>query len=180
MMVYPRILAGAILWVCLVTSALAQPAGWLNFENRAGGFAVLMPAEPMERGRSLTLIAGGDVFGQVERKEFTAARQGTVYRVAYFVLSDRIVTRAAPDQLLDMVRDAKLRASQGKLLAERQLDLANNPGRELEVALPNGVRIQSRLLVTPFHLYDLMVAWRPGQGDKAQAETFLDSFQLLD
>ena len=177
---YLRVLTGAVLAVSLAAVALAQPAGWHNFENQAGGFSVLMPSEPMERGRSFTLIAGGDVFGEVERKEYTSTQTGMVFRVAYFDLTTRIVTGAAPDQLLDMVRDAKLRASQGKLLSERQLDLASNPGREMEVALPNGVHIQSRLLATPSRLYDLMVAARPGQDGQGRAQAFLDSFQLLD
>lgn len=179
-MAYLRILAGAILSVCLTTAAMAQPADWVNFENQAGGFAVLMPVAPMERSRSFTLIAGGDVFGEVERKEYTATQGGMVFRVAYFDLTDRIVSRAAPDQLLDMVRDAKLRTSQGKLISERQLDLASNPGREIEVALPNGVRIQSRLLATTSRMYDLMVAARPGGDNQGRANAFLDSFQLLD
>jgi hypothetical protein len=177
-----RIIMAVMLVLAWVITAQAQPGGWVNFEFAPGGFSVWMPTKPMERTRTITLMAEGEMFAQVERREFTASKSGTIFRVAYFNLNAKLATRATLNEILDMVRNAKLAISKGKLLNEQVMDLASNPGREILVAMPNGARLRSRLLAASFRVYDLMAAMSPNAGDaaQAQAQAFLDSFQLLD
>ncbi|MBD1900935.1 hypothetical protein NDI44_04480 [Trichocoleus sp. DQ-A3] len=155
---------------------LAQSV-WKPFASRAGGFTVLMPSTPNQSQQTLQ-TKGGPIKVQL----FQAFRPNQAgYVVGYSELPANLIkTQRDVNDFLAGAIYGFTNSSKGKLLSQRNITLANSPGREFKVQLSQGVIIKSRFyLVDRRRFYQVFVVTDREQDLVKSIDGFLTSFKLI-
>jgi tRNA A-37 threonylcarbamoyl transferase component Bud32 len=156
--------------------AAKPPAGWKEYRNAEGGFAVWLPGIPREVKRRVPTAEG-----EVEMRE--AALRDTATGLHYSVTCGEFlgITLGDPEARLNAARDGALRKVEGKLLRERPVRLGKYPGRELQIELPRGkgVSIRLRMYLVGQRYYQLLVGGTKETVQGKDAGQFLGSLRLL-
>ena len=184
----------------------ASPAfsfGWQRFTPPQGHWSVMMPNEP-EPGKAALQADGGkdalnnpDIYGVVnntadiktsqhffmcgeEGKRLRAPDNQEQYRAA--------VTTYAPETLqkwfsdakknLDDAVDGRVRMNGGKLVAQKEIEVAGAPGRAFEITDKDGTVCLGRAYWVKDALYELTVESKKPTPDRAKAEQFLSSLKV--
>lgn len=148
------------------------PPGWREFQIPAGRFKVLMPGSPKTSSRTIPT----DI-GNVASTRYTATDAASVtYDVLLNDYPKAGVSRANPQKLLDGARDGLMVQTQGRMVSEKRITLANFPGRDLEIMGGEGTHYRARLVWVETRLYQVM-AVTPGK-PRPDASVFFDSFQI--
>jgi hypothetical protein len=155
---------------------------WQEFVSEDGGFAVLMPSEPVQDTQAVATDDSGPHHLFMARLGETAA-----FAVAYTDLPEDVasVEPQAIQDILDLGRDGALANMGGTLLAEQSISLKDFPGRHIEFALPEdrfpgGGSGVLRVYLVGSRAYQVLALGASGQLDGDDASRFLESFRLLD
>lgn len=166
--------AGACLGLTIGLAGAAQPVppGWREFSLPAGRFSVLMPGTPKTTRRTIRTE-----IGDVAATRYTTTDAANVtYDVLLNDYPKAGIARANTQKLLDSVRDGLVYQTQGRLVSEKPITLANFPGRDQEIAGANGTHYRVRLVWAGTRLYQIM-AVTPGT-PRPDANLFFDSFRI--
>jgi hypothetical protein len=163
-------LAAAFLLACVPAHAQTQPK---EFQSKEGGFAVRAPGQPQRTKRAVTTNAG-----PIDTFFFIFETADGALMVAYNDYPAAFVASAGADKIVQDARDAA--AKNGKLASERKVTLAGYPGRELRLdGGPMNLSMRTRIFLVKERLYQVTAVLPPSQIDGARANSYLDSFRLL-
>jgi hypothetical protein len=157
-------------------------AAWQEFTSEEGGFAVLMPSEPLEQ------IQPASTPDSTENHMFMARHGETAaFGVAYTDLPEDMasVEPEAMQNILDLGRDGALASMGGTLLAEEVISLEGFPGRHIEFALPEerfpgGGQGVLRVYLVGSRAYQVLALAARDHLVAEDVDRFLSSFRLLD
>lgn len=154
---------------------------WKPFSSSEGGFSVLFPGAPKTTQEMIQY--GSELSTELHLFAVDRPQESIVYIVGYadfpFDLSKQ--TPESISGLFDSVRDGQLQSGQGKLLAEREIQIAGYPGREIKYQEPDGLIGRSRMYAVAGRLYQVLVLVAPSKEKylTRSIEGFFNSFQLL-
>jgi hypothetical protein len=163
----------SLLLACVVVAALfgggtqAQEPAWQSFSPRGGGFTVSLPGTPEA--------------SNYKDNDDQAFRWVVALRA--YALAAGYVTYAKgapkdPKSWLEQTRDLTVKASKGKLLEDKEIRLAGNPGREFRFENGDGRICSVRLYLVKDRLYQTLAIAKDEAAVKADLVRFLNSFQL--
>jgi hypothetical protein len=162
--------------------AAASGAAWQEFTSEEGGFAVLMPSEPVEQTQPASTPDSTENHMFMARHGETAA-----FGVAYTDLPEDLasVEPEAMQGILDMGRDGALASMGGTLLAEEVISLEGFPGRHIEFELPEerfpgGGQGVLRVYLVGSRVYQVLALAVRDYLVAEDVDRFLSSFRLLD
>jgi hypothetical protein len=152
-----------------------QRATWREFSSKEGRFSVLVPGTLSEQTQNLTTQAGA-----IDLHFFVVEQDGFQYLVSYNDYPDAMVREANADKVLDGARDGVVANVQGRLLNEAKVWLADYPGRELRIKIPEGRQaMRTRLYFVGNRLYQVGVLSAEDGAAAEEIGKFLNSFKLL-
>ena len=157
------------LFICLtlIAEASAQTVEWKKFSSPEGRFNVLMPGRPLREEESKETLRG-----KVVMHFFTVGSEKGVFVVAY---ADYAMSDAKRE--LDANRDSFLKGMKATLIAESDIKLQENPGREIKAARDN-LSIRSRIYLVGGRYYQIVAVTPATLPANLEAERFLNSFEL--
>ena len=160
----------------------APEVAWKEFTSEEGGFAVLMPSEPVEQTQPASTPDSSENHMFMARHGETAA-----FAVAYTDLPEDVasVEPEAIQDILDLGRDGALASMGGTLLAEEVISLEGFPGRHIEFSLPEerfpgGGQGVLRVYLVGSRAYQVLALAARDQLAAEDVDRFLSSFRLLD
>ena len=149
-----------------------------EFKSEAGRFAVMTPVTFEESTNNLKTEAG-----QIDLHLFAGQLDDIAYVVAY---SDYPPENAPPDyaeKMLDGARNGAAGNTNGRLVSETKISLADYPGRELVIETRGEERppsiIKGRMFMVKNRLYQITVVAPRGKAGDKTIDDFLQSFKLL-
>jgi len=148
---------------------LAQ-AGWQSFSPPEAGFTVQMPNRPERTVRSIPQEQGGQQY------QYVAQTGDGFYMVMFQRFPQDISGLLSPEDInsaFDKGVSTFIDGTQARLISQRSISLAGNPGREFEFNLM-GFNGKGRLFLAGSELYLLIGASQ----QSADRDRFLNSFQL--
>lgn len=167
--------AAIVAWfVALSLSGCYPELDWREISSAEGRFAVLLPGKPREAARSLNTAAG-----EVDMHMTATEAMGWQFGVAWADFPAAAVRE--PERLIDAQRDALLRNTAGRVLAEKPAPLGSRHGRLVVAegrAGDTAVALHARFVVDGVRLYQVAATGAKGGVDQTGIETFLDSFKL--
>jgi hypothetical protein len=147
------------------------PAEWKEFAPSEGGFTVLLPEKPSQKGQADVKTSDGD-----KVREVSAGTAGAgVFSVRYYDLADKPIN----DYLyFNWLKNRLLSDKGGKLARENEVSPAVYPCKEFVVELPN-----DQLLVRRIYLAQARVFLVTAEGSRSPAaaletQKFFDSFKI--
>ena len=165
----PRLSAAA---ATAVTPTDRIPPGWIEFEMPAARFKVLLPGTPKTSSRKIKTD-----MGDVAATRYTTTDAANVtYDVLLNDYPKAGVSKSNPQKLLEAVRDGLVFQTKGRTISNKQITLANFPGRDIEIMGGEGSHYRVRLVWVEARLYQIM-AVTPGK-PRPEANVFFDSFQI--
>lgn len=157
-----------IVCVTAIAHATIQTTEWTKFSSPEGRFSVLMPNQPLNDDQSKETPVGKVVM------HFFTSRSGTgIFIVAY---SDYAIGDAKRE--LDANRDTFLKGMKATLIAESDIKLQGNPGRDIK-ATRDQLNIRSRIYLVGKRYYQAVAITPASLPGDVEADRFLTSFQLL-
>lgn len=155
-----------------VTPTDKIPPGWIKFEMPAARFKVLLPSPPKTSRRTIRT----DI-GNVAATRYTTTDAANVtYDVLLNDYPKAGVSKSNPQKLLEAVRDGLVFQTKGRTISNKEITLANFPGRDIEIMGGEGSHYRVRLVWVETRLYQIM-AVTPGK-PRPEANVFFDSFQI--
>ncbi len=164
---------GLALLAAALLSGCYPELDWREFSSPAGRFAVLLPGKPTHASREV-LLAGTTT--QLEM--FSVNVPGLAFGVGYADLPPGAAAAGA----VAAGRAALLRNIDGRITAERALELPGTRGVEFEAvgtAQDKPMRLAARVLVAGERYYQVVVVGREDRVGAADAALFLGSFKPL-
>jgi hypothetical protein len=140
------------------------------FSPEDGGFSVQMPRTPEEQSKVLETP-----IGPVKLNMYLCKSGNWVYIVGY---SDYERLEGDVEDLLDGARDGALKIGNNKLISEDSVSLDGNPGRELRMEAPNGLRMRVKIILAGSRLYQVGVVTPKNDSYSSRIEKYLSSFHL--
>jgi hypothetical protein len=149
-------------------SAEAMPApaatrAWQKFAPPGSGFSVLFPG---------TAKASQQSANGVDVVVYGCETADANYVVGYFAFPPGMTLT------LDAVISSLVSQTKGKLLSQKNIQLASYPGREFTAKLPSGALMRQRFAVVNARLYQVGIDGPASVVDGSDATRFFDSFKL--
>ncbi len=159
-------LALAVLLLC------AFDKTWKPFKSKVGKLEVMMPDTPKESSSVEKTVAGDITLWQAS--VITAAK-------AYFVsYSDmpKSTWKGDPKKMLEGARDGAAERIKGKVVADREIKLANKHlGREFKVVVGQ-MELTQRVYLVKHRLYQVNMGCMTGGCTDDEIQEYLNSFKL--
>jgi hypothetical protein len=157
----------------------AEEGGLEKFISREGKYLALLPKSPQTKTTSATTAAGP------VKVVSTGAELGMAhFSVVYCDYPAEKITNPDPQVKLDGARKGLVTNTKGTLVSEKKLTFgkAKFPGREMVLVSTEGKYwLRTRIYLAGNRLYQTIAVGASEQEIKSKiAETFLDSFTLLD
>jgi hypothetical protein len=143
--------------------AAAAPLAWQKFAPPGSGFSVLFPGTAKANKQS----AGG-----VDVVVYACETPDANYVVGYFAFPP------GKTLTLDAVISSLVSQTKAKLLSQKNINLANYPGREFTAQLPSGALMRQRFAMANGRLYQVGLDGAASVVDASDATRFFDSFKL--
>ncbi|HEX4143405.1 MAG TPA: hypothetical protein VHY91_07630 [Pirellulales bacterium] len=143
--------------------AAAASAEWQKFAPPGSGFSVLFPGTAKTSKRS----ANG-----VEVVVYACETPDANYVVGYFAFPPGMTLT------LDAVVSSMVSQMKGKLLSQKNVNLAGHPGREFTAQLPSGALTRQRFAMANGRFYQVGLDGAASLVEGSDATRFFDSFKL--
>ncbi len=177
--------------------------GWARFTAPASNWSVMFPNEPdpgraaLEKQFGSDAFKDPDIYGVVKNTSdikttqhwFRSGEEGKrlhdegnkeIYRAACTTYTPETLQKwfSSPKKNLDDAVDYAVRANEGKLVQQKDIDLAGSPGREFEIVQKDGALLLGRAYWVKDALYELTFESRKENPDRAGADKFLSSLEV--
>jgi hypothetical protein len=143
------------------------------YRSDEGRFSILLPGEPERMVQKVDTP-----FGALELIMYQAGSKKIGFMVGYADYPQKMFESADIEKMLDDARDGAVQNIQGKLIDEKVLDFHGNPGRELEIKVPNKATIKSRIILIGTRLYQVMVVSESKSALRKNCPKFFESFKV--
>lgn len=145
--------------------------------SEAGGFAVTMPGNPAEQTESAE-IGGRRVMVHVVE----AVADDVTYLVSYYDADARAVRD--PRALLVGLRDLAVRSHDGRLTADRRIQVRRHPGRDFRAEYPKGDDpkggvLRGRVFLAGRRVYQVIALAPRAKADSPAITEFVQSFTTI-
>ncbi|MBN2378456.1 hypothetical protein JXM67_01455 [candidate division WOR-3 bacterium] len=169
------VITGLLLFAGCAKKEKIEEEKWTQFTSKEGGFSVLMPTEPVKDKQ--TTPSGGV---SVDLYSFKVNYPPVEYAVMYndMPFEDEITPQVVKG-VFDVGRDAVIMAFSGTLLADKDITLDGNPGREFRIKTSNNFIYTSRVYIVDNRLFQLIVTVPENVSSEEATAKFMDSFKLL-
>jgi hypothetical protein len=150
-------------------AAIAQH--WVEYRPAGNDYRIEFPGKPTER--SEPLHNGGS---------YVMAEYGNTDGAYYFATVNQISPaqmKLPPSELLDLIRDAQVNATKGKVRQEDSPTLDGAPARRLIIDAPGPIVTDVLLVVKGDRLYPAVRTVNASDDNRADAGRFFDSFAVL-
>jgi hypothetical protein len=178
--IFRRALPVALLLLCLALAACNPKMDWREFNAQDGGFSVLFPQKPGQGEHTLATP-----LGKVNMKMYSLRLDETALGAGYADFP-----AAVDGATLDLMRDALVRSLNGKLVSEKPITSAAQPGqtglmgREVVIQGTAGqgdkavpLEMRARLYAREKRYFQVVLAGRQGGFEANDADMFLGSFK---
>jgi len=158
----------------LLLAACYPELDWREVTSESGRYAVLMPAPPEHAQREV--VVGGVALAM---SMASAQKEGMAFGAAYADLPGGYTRRA---ELVAAARDALVRNIDGRLTADRAVQIDGAAGREFYADGNVGdqpMRLGGRVFTAGPRFYQVVIVGRSDRLESADAELFLRSFRLI-
>ncbi|MCX7040860.1 MAG: hypothetical protein NT005_17215 [Spirochaetes bacterium] len=150
-----------------------------EFKSEVAGFSIMSPVGLKETTQPIETDAG-----TIELRSFSGARNGTAYAVMCSVLPEKLLAQDPPATILDRALEGIASSVEGVIVAENEIAVAGNLGREVE-AKGKGkdgsqYALKTLLVLVENHLYQVLVVTPQGTAFSKKMTDFIRSFTLLD
>jgi S1-C subfamily serine protease len=152
------------------------PKGWREFSPKDKSFSVWVPQGGRSRESERNISRKG-----IRLKFSTVTVQpnvnGPVYTAGTVLLPPDLARKIRPAEWIELLRDAFLEDSQGRVTQEKDIKLGNAPGKEFVI---ESVKINGRLRIYALgrRIYQAAVIGTKAQLVAKDADTFLNSYRL--
>lgn len=143
------------------------------YRSDEGRFSISLPGKP-ERMVQKTDTS----MGALESVMYQAGSDKIGFIAGYVDYPPKMFENTDIEKMLDVARDGAIQNIKGKLLNENVLDFHGNPGRELEVELPNKATLKSRIILINNRLYQVMAISNSKKTLNTNCPKFFDSFKV--
>jgi hypothetical protein len=156
----------------VATLPAAASQAWVTHECPQGGYSLLMPGTPTEEespGNPAIALLGGHM-------SILDKGDGRAYMAKCSRFS---AERSDVKKELDAARDNIVVALGGTLRTQKDIQIAESPGRELVLSLPDKTAMRTRYFLVGKNLFQIMAVVPQGQESSSETNSFFDSFKLL-
>ena len=163
-----------IFLLVVASLALAMPGlaqQWTEYRPASGVFRVEFPGTPTESSKTLPN-------GQALQSAGFNPGDGTFLTVVTSPVSPQSAAKPM-QELLDILRDSQLRATNGMLREEQTVTVGSSTGRRVIIDTPAGIEFYTQILPKGDRLYQVTYAAPRGAEKPQDVKRFLDSFKLL-
>jgi hypothetical protein len=169
-----RLLAATLFIGLLAGSGSWAQGPWKELQAKAQGFAVSMPGEPDHQKQTIRSPSG-----PLQVNVYTFQRPSTIYSVTCVEYPEGAIQPDSAEQIVRQAKDGMSKSLEGKVVAERELSLSGNPGREFQCNMKNGMFARVRIYLVKNRMYEVVVATLPENRAGGDLVRFLNSFRLL-
>lgn len=152
---------------------------WQKFSPQGGNFSVLLPDLPKDVSQTFN-----SSIEQVQSHMYARETSEVEYLVGYVDFTSLPNDSKKSKSLLDMMRDNTLKKQGGWLTTDKDISIANYPGREMEIDTIEG-SYYDRIFLVSQRLY-LLTAYVPNSAilaangsQEGNVFKFLNSFKLM-
>jgi hypothetical protein len=161
--------------LALARPVAAQPAAkWSEFKSRACRCSALLPGSPREQKQTYPTEVG-PVDATLYILEVDEGK--VAYLVGYNDYPKDKVKGFDKQKMLDGAKKGAVNNVQGKLVAEKTIELSGFPGLEIEVDA-GASKVFVRIVVAEERLYQALVVMPAAATRPAHVRKFLDSIKL--
>lgn len=178
--------------------------GWQRFSPPKSNWSVMLPNEPEPGAQALVQQLGKDalddpdVYGVVkntadiktcqhffqcgaEGKRLQSDDNKETYRAACTTYTPETLSKwfSDPKKNLDETVDVRTRSLSGKLVEQKDIDLAGSPGRQFEIRGEDGTVLMGRVYWIKDALYELTFESKQDKPDTEGANKFLNSLSVM-
>jgi hypothetical protein len=153
-----------------IASLVACSSSREPFSPEGGGFSVQMPRTPEEQSKVLDTPAG-----PLKLNMYLCKAGNWVYMVGY---TEHEKLGGDAEEILDGARNGAVKIGNSKLISEDSISLDGNPGRDLRMEAPNGLRMRVKIILAGNRLYQVGVVTPKNDSYSPRIEKFLTSFRL--
>ncbi len=104
--------------------------------------------------------------------------RSSAYVVTFSDLPENEIAKGSEDRRLDHARDGAISRARGKLKSEIKIEIAGNPGREIQIEGQNGLVLRVRIYAVGRRLYQVLAMGPAGFCQTKDTRLVLDSFRL--
>jgi hypothetical protein len=170
--VSPRLLAA--LGAAVLLAGCSAELDWRELHWEDGKVKVMLPGKPTKSEREVVL--GGD---KIALHMLQTQKSGMAFGIAYAPLP-----AGDSGELLTAARDALLRNIEGKLLAEREVEVRGAPGPAREflgegVVAGTPMVVAARLIAANGRFYEVVFVGRKDRAEEVDLPLYLGSLTLL-
>jgi hypothetical protein len=173
-----RLLVAALVLGLVVPAVQAGVAAWRKLAPD-GKFEVMLPVKPTHQKQRLRAP-----FGVVEQNRYLAVDddRDIVYLVETWDLPPGLWdTEQSPEEVLDILVRGFIRNLKGQNVRQKQILLGDNPGREFEATILDGIgHLNGRAFLVEDRVYILAVLSPISEEDPRNADRFLRSFKVFE
>jgi hypothetical protein len=144
-----------------------------QYRSNEGRFSISLPGKP---GRELRHV--NTYFGTLEFIMYQASSDKIGFIVGYVDYPQKMFEDTDIEKMLDSARDGAVQNVNGKVKDEKVLDFHGNPGRELEIKLPNKATVRLRIILIGNRLYQTMAVSKSKSALNKNCQKFFDSFKV--
>lgn len=143
------------------------------YRSDEGSFSILLPGKPNRTVQKIETSVS-----PLEFVMYQAGSDEIGFIAGYVDYPDMMFENVDIEKMLDGARDGAVQNVKGKLLNEKVLDFHGNPGRELEIEVPNKATLKSRIILIDCRLYQIMAVSDSKSTLNANCPKFFDSFKV--
>ncbi len=147
--------------------------GFEPYHSEEGRFSVLLPDEPERKLQKVDTPIGTLYFIM-----YSAGSEQIDFLVGYVDYPPTMFENADIEKMLDGARDGAVRNVNGILENEKVLDFHGNPGRELEIKVPEEATIKTRIILIGTRLYQVMAVGESKRVLNKNCPQFFGSFKV--
>lgn len=175
---------GLILIFLLLSFAGLKAQDWYRLESPACGFRCEFPGMPAESSQQIESQIGYLMMHMFQYDASTdPGSENIMYMVNYTEYPDSLFHITEPDRLDSFYRhaiDGVAANTQGMVLSESPVTIAQYPGREVKISLQSGQdMVSARLLLVINKFYMYLVIYESDKQNNPSVAKFFQSFHLL-
>jgi len=154
--------------------AVTALAGSMELKPAGGGFAVTMPGKAQYQKQT-----SGVPGGSVDIHTYLVTDNGLIYLVGYGEYPEQAVRGKTAKQVLEGDRDGFVKATDGKILKQKDISLGGNTGIEFDVATAKGAEMRVQEFLVGRRVYQVVFGGQKGSLAKAEGANFFKSFRFV-
>lgn len=150
-----------------------KPEEFKPYRSDEGRFSISLPGKPERMVQKVDTPQG-----VLEFVMYQAGSNEIGFIAGYVDYPPKMFEDVDIEKMLDVARDGAIQNVKGKLKKEKVLDFHGNPGRELEIKVPNKAILKSRIILIDCRLYQVTAISESKRTLNINCPKYFDSFKV--